>query len=494
MTWKTLLSVGALCWTASAQIQVIAPSTLRMELHNNGKIEGSTATFGTPDFGWTMQGKLFFAESQSTHCADDYILPGPDKDYESVQQNRIVVVRRGECSFVTKVSVAQDKYHAAAVIIVDKTIPNGGDTAAQLQNIIVADDGWGKSVRIPSILITNEDGEKLITATKVGDVQVTLSWDIPTNDIVVVDKWISLTNKDSLEFLSEFANWREYFGSQLSFKPHFMLGMSMFTPPADNHDQCLDHDGIYCFPDPDKAGKMTGAMVIKESIRMLCIHEITTEFKKNSVPAGNDPPQYSKAFWDFMYYFPEECPLADPQTGKWSDDPDHRFGEKCSKRLMEQVQMSNADIQKIDKCFKDNQPGMMYSCRDCGGIAVKNYWLDKMRNQVAWHDRALRINGWRYTGAYNVQGVVGAICKAYTHEPEACDHYRKGEAPPEPRIESGGMSFTTLLVACGIVIIVTAGGLLCYQRSLRAHLHSALREEVMLEVQSQMETYKQLPS
>merc|ERR1719258_582473 len=61
-----------------------------------------------------------------THCLDsDYEVPPPDDDlaqhggYKEVRLIHIVMVRRGQCSFVTKVKVARKK-GAHAVIIVDK--------------------------------------------------------------------------------------------------------------------------------------------------------------------------------------------------------------------------------------------------------------------------------------------------------------------------------------------------------------------------------------
>merc|ERR1712072_1316942 len=115
---------------------------------------------------------------------DDHELPKLDtvhnsasKSHDRVRIINIVMVRRGECSFVTKVKVASKK-GAHAVIIVDRE--DSSLTSHDLQNVIVADDGWGKSISIPSVLISRYDGEPLIAAAKHQETIVELVWDIPT--------------------------------------------------------------------------------------------------------------------------------------------------------------------------------------------------------------------------------------------------------------------------------------------------------------------------
>merc|ERR1719331_3742519 len=98
------------------------------------------------------------------------------------------MVRRGECTFVTKVKVASKK-GAHAVIIVDKE--DSQLTSHDLQNIIVADDGYGSTISIPSILVSRMDGELLINTVKDKEVVVELSWDIPTDKVVAIDLWMS---------------------------------------------------------------------------------------------------------------------------------------------------------------------------------------------------------------------------------------------------------------------------------------------------------------
>ncbi|CAE8620077.1 unnamed protein product, partial [Polarella glacialis] len=155
---------------AKGQVRIMAPDSLVGELSaSGGRIDGSTATFGAPFYGERILGQLLWGESAGKHhcTADDYSVPTPQefmppgKTYKEVRLINIVLVERGTCSFVTKVKVARQK-KAHAVIIVDKE--NSNLTAHDIRRVIVADDGYGANVDIPSILVSREEGQKLIDA------------------------------------------------------------------------------------------------------------------------------------------------------------------------------------------------------------------------------------------------------------------------------------------------------------------------------------------
>jgi len=62
-------------------------------------------------------------------------------------------VDRGDCSFVTKVRNIEKAGGSLAVII--------DDSNNDIRDIIMSDDGTGAGIRIPSMLISKKDGEKL---------------------------------------------------------------------------------------------------------------------------------------------------------------------------------------------------------------------------------------------------------------------------------------------------------------------------------------------
>jgi len=209
---------------ANAQIRVLSPRKLVNSLGSSyknqkdkkkqGKIQGSTSTFGAPFYGDRVLGRLVYDVPKAhNHCtAEDYDVPPPQTTqkggtHEQARLINIIVVRRGECTFVTKVRIASAK-GAHAVIIVDKD--DSTLTSQQIQNIIVADDGYGSTISIPSILVSKYQGNLLIDSIKDSqEVVVELAWDIPTDHVVSVDLWMSSASRDSQKFIEAFAPMRK---------------------------------------------------------------------------------------------------------------------------------------------------------------------------------------------------------------------------------------------------------------------------------------------
>ena len=72
---------------------------------------------------------------------------------EETFPTKILLVDRGECTFVTKVRNAE-RAGASLVVVIDNVFEN-------VTNVIMGDDGTGTGIRIPSMLIGKKDGEIL---------------------------------------------------------------------------------------------------------------------------------------------------------------------------------------------------------------------------------------------------------------------------------------------------------------------------------------------
>jgi len=69
-----------------------------------------------------------------------------------------MVASRGGCSFVTKVRNMEEIGVAVGIVI--------DDFRENVTNIVMSDDGSGSGIRIPSMLISKEDGDKLLDFLK----------------------------------------------------------------------------------------------------------------------------------------------------------------------------------------------------------------------------------------------------------------------------------------------------------------------------------------
>mmetsp|Transcript_38156 Transcript_38156/g.109493 ORF Transcript_38156/g.109493 Transcript_38156/m.109493 type:complete len:494 (+) Transcript_38156:26-1507(+) len=469
----TALALAALgCLPAArAQIKILAPDSLAAQFaQTHGIVYGTTATFGAPFYGERVMGQLLYGESKGrNHCtADDYTLPTPPahaagsgSEGEAQEIVNVVLVRRGGCTFVTKVLTAQ-KMGAHAVIVVDKE--SSELTSEQIQKIVMADDGFGSPVKIPSVLVSKTEGKKLIDAARAGSVLVELAWDIPRGEVVLADFWMSSGSRESAEFLQRFKESAETLMYHLQFVPHYHIfslpgGQSynhLCAEQIDSCPECRPSPDKYCAPDPDGPGPVTGGDVANEDLRQACIWNTTAKRVQYNGAA------YSQEFWDYAVRFNTECPLA----GKSAD---RRFGYACSKRTMEEVGIA---VQAVENCVRRN---------------FKQILQDQIE-QVAWSPQALRLNGWRYSGPLDPETVLKAVCSGFANPPKECDELLNGYSSVV-QWSTPSLTFRRLLTTIFVMGLVLSAVFFLYRRHVTSSVRRVLREEVMLEVQTQMADY-----
>jgi hypothetical protein len=451
---------------SAAQIHIISPKSLVDEFpEEHGNIYGTTATFGTPYYGERVRGRVRYGvpKTDHHHCTEQGYeiedLPGGKEE-----MLRIVMVDRGECTFVTKVRIAQEYKKANGVIVVDNTNMDAKDIA----HIIMADDGWGGGdrVNIPSILISKAHGEKMKKAIQNGEeVIVELAWDIPTSNVVAIDFWMSSGNREAMEFLSEFKEYVDKLKHQVQFTPHFHI----FALPQNLNNLCSDSTGRYCAPQPEGSTSVTGSQVLAEDIRQLCIWETG----KVQDPHPRPEQEYlggtfSPSYWQYIRDVYEFCPIND-QVG--SNTPS-TFGKTCSERVMQGVR--GLDEKAVEKCYNLNS----------------EIYLQAQRENVAWSPLALRINGWRYAGPLDSITVMKAVCSGFITPPPECHEWSRMHYTVIRHRH--GVSFSDALLTFGSLVLSLFVIFMCYKRFMTKSVRAALREEVMLEVRSQMADYRQL--
>lgn len=370
-----------------------------------------------------------------------------DSSYDEVRLINIFLVKRGGCSFATKVKVASEK-GAHAVIIYD--YEHSKLSKKDWQNVVVQEDGFATDVHIPSVFISKKEGGYLVRAIKRSKTAIILelNWDVPTNHIVTTDLWMSSGSQESLKFLQNFAWERRVLNEVVRFQPHFAVftGKDAGNVGRDSMGGlCYDNTFEFCAEDPDGEGPITGRMVLFEDVLQLCIHELHKVPLKPRKGSHPDAPlvEYSEKYWDYMERFPDRCALVARNQQEIQDGK--VFGDKCSELLMEEVGISLARVAHcVSKSFQKR--------------------LKRELDHSAWSPRALRINGWRYSGILDAMLVTRAICAGFINQPRECHDLltpRDPFAAYVPQQQAKGLSFTQVFLWLGSSVALCGVGS-CY--------------------------------
>lgn len=219
----------------------------------------------------------------------------------------ILMVDRGNCSFVQKVRNAQ-RSGAASVLIADNIclcsdeacINKSNATTCQTRAPSLADDGSGSDISIPSFLMFKVDADAIkdeLLANR--PVQVEMAWHLPNPDgHVDYDLWMTPTDfLVSGHFIADFKSIAQALGDRARFTPYMYIfdGWSVGCH-EDNYcrNLCTNH-GRYCLAEIGNG--VTGTDAVVESLRRLCVWHV---YKTVDGSMGRE-------WWEYVVAFNERC-------------------------------------------------------------------------------------------------------------------------------------------------------------------------------------------
>ena len=410
----------------SSRLQIHVPQTL----FKADGYDHREALFGVPPYGGSIAQNVYYADSDLCDPTVDTragypIRPTKDGKMEPWPTPYLLMVDRGDCSFVQKVRNAQ-RSGAAGVIIADNTclckdsdcVSANGEDTCQTAEPIMADDGSGADISIPSFLMFKKDADSVKAEVKANNmVQIEMAWALPNpDDRVEYDLWTTPSDIVSRDFQSEFRDVAMSLGERAYFTPHMYVydGVKSHCQGADGENMCFNlctNNGRYCATDPDNDldHGISGADVVKESLRRICI------WKHYGEADG-----VGKEWWDYVNEFVKRC-----------GNEDYFANEDCVKDVYKH---SKIDGDRIGRCMKDS-----------GGLEsdVSNAFLDnelsaQKRRGVVVLPTAF-VNTVALRGALTSSMVFSAICAGYMDgtEPKICKQCAK--CPNEMEcVQSGG--------------------------------------------------------
>lgn len=455
----------------SSSVKVHLPK----ELSRAGGYDHREALFGIPPYGGSIQQNVIYPDSDIDMCS-----PVTNEKWKSPF---ILFVDRGGCTFVQKVRNAQHA-GAAAVVIADnacqckheKTCTPEPNTVCEKREPIMADDGSGYDITIPSILLFKQDADPIKQALlKKHTVRMELSWSLPNPDgHVEWDLWTSPTDYVSSQFKNDFKDAVVAFGPTASMTPHMYIydGIAAKCRNDEQKSECFNlctNEGRYCAADPDNDLDygISGADVVTESVRRLCMWELY----------GKDDG-IGLVWWDYIKAFQAEC-----------DTSESFMKEDCIKSAME---AAGADYDAVEQCIF-NHGGLE---KPDENDALQQQLEDKEKNGIVIMP-VVYVNGVAIRGQLEFATIFKAICAGFAPgtQPAICDKCAKcpdekacvlnGHCPAH----DGSVDNTTFVGSlAGVVLIFSVIGAVCYvrqQRAMEAQVKGMIKEYMPLEINNQ---------
>ena len=163
-------------------------------------IRANYANFGYIPYGQTIMGKLHYFPEHEKAC--DELDETKVKLDRSDDITPFMIAYRGECSFVQKVRNMENIGVAVAIIIDNRP--------EMIDEILMSDDGTGGGIRIPSMLIGENDGKKLVdwytkaTPEERASLVLMSEFVMPVHENVDVDFWFTSSSDRAIDFLEDF--------------------------------------------------------------------------------------------------------------------------------------------------------------------------------------------------------------------------------------------------------------------------------------------------
>jgi len=383
----------------SSRLQVHIPH----DFYRDGGYDHREALFGIPPYGGSITQNVYYAESDlcdpNVDTRGGVPSRGADVSGEQIPwpSPYILMVDRGGCTFVTKVRNAQ-RSGAAGVIIADSScLCSAGDSCTSDEECeerepIMADDGSGNDISIPSFLMFKQDADPIKEALAQDTMmQLSMTWALPTpDDRVEYSLWTTPTELVSRGFELEFKHAAIALGQDAQFSPHMYVydGIKSNCIDADGENQCYNlctNNGRYCATDPDDDldKGISGADVVIESLRRICIW---AEY--------GEQDGIGQEWWDYVNEFTYRC----AEAGFFND-------EQC---IEDAANHARVDYKKIESCMKDsggtdgdNENSYLekeLSAKDVAGVVILP---------------AAYVNGVSIRGALEFQTVFRAVCAGY---------------------------------------------------------------------------------
>jgi len=333
---------------------------------------------------------------------------------------------------------------AAVGIIID-------DVREHSEVILMMDDGTGGGIKIPSMLISAEDGATLLgflgnASKEERDQMVVIANFVEMNhpdNRVEYDLWYTSSNDKALDFIAEFTQTDQMLGEKVLFTPHFVFWRCTFCDW-----ELLEHDcfagGKYCAIDADN-DYLEGRDIIIEDLRQKCLYqetykEVATRYK----------------WWAYMKQVHKNCYAE--------------VTEECSKQAHIKLSLN---FTKTKECVDASFSNPDWSSHNTTNSIIESeisYWMQYGSGIFP----SVVINNVTYRGQLEKLSVYNALCAGFQDPPEICQAtfgtYTPDELPDDFRRQMLVIRATRLIPIVIVFVAINVLAIYCYRRYQRREM------------------------
>ena len=378
----------------NCDITIIGPNELSSKF-NNKPIEMVFDKIGKSSYDFYSRGELFLDPNNLNNeaCqAFPYVTRIGNQFSEAF---KILLVKRGGCSFVQKARNAQRGGYSMIIIV--------NNIQATIKNVIMSDDGSGNDINIPIIMISQNDGTILMNyLEKNKSSRVIVEINFLRKKVVYsnidVKIFFSSSELRAYELFNNLAQYIYKFGDQVNFIPIYVVHKAPFYDEANpvRVINCVSK-GKYCYFPKETTITKDGQAIIMEDIRQKCLYDIS----KNEKNLNN--------FFNYINYFHSECLTK--------NNP--KFNDNCSKNVLKSLGYS---IRDIESCIANS-----YNVKDL----MSNLYIDNENTILKGeYDELLKyklttfpavvINDKPLEGIIKESKIVNEICNLILDKPDFC--------------------------------------------------------------------------
>ena len=381
-------------------ITIIGPKELSSKF-NNKPIEMTFDKIGKSSYDFYSRGELYLNQdsSQLEACQT---LPSINREFgNQYQENfnfKILIVKRGKCSFVQKARNAQIAGYSMIIIV--------NNMKTDIKDIIMSDDGSGNDIHIPLAMISLDDGEKIINyleknKSSNNKVIVEINFVKQKKDLQNIEVKIFFSSSElrAYQLFNNLAQYIDKFGGQVNFVPIYVVHRAPLYNPENpiRIINCVSN-GKYCYFPKETTITKDGKAIIMEDLRQKCLYDIS---KKNN---------NLKYYFNYLSHFHSECLIKDKVA---------KFDDNCAKSVLRSLGYS---INDIDSCIAQS-----YEVKDL----LSNLYIDKENNILKnEYEEILKyklttfpaviINNNPLKGVIKEMKIINEICGLIKNKPDFC--------------------------------------------------------------------------